>query len=152
MARKELAAVLKGSRGYFLQQLDGLSEEQLLEVPDKMNQNILWNLGHVVHSLYGMTYQASGLDYPGDPEWPELFKGGTSPATWESTPDLSAVMEHMKSSADAVGNDLVAGKFDGFEKLDLGPITFTSIEQVLSFHLFHEGIHQGMVMQLKKLV
>lgn len=152
MARKELAQSLSYGRGYFLQVIDGLSEEQLLKVADNTNQNILWNIGHVVHSLYGMTYGSCKLDYPGLPEWPEQFKGGSSPATWEGTPDVAAVMEHFKSSAAKVGEDLNAGVFDGFDKVELGPFTFTSIEQLLQFHLYHEGIHLGMVMTLKKLI
>lgn len=152
MNKAELGQLLIGTRGYFLSQMKGLSEEQLLTVPEKLGHNILWNLGHVVHSLYGMTYAPSGLDSPAPETYKEWFKGGTSPATWQTQPNVGEVLEHMKDSANRVAADLAADKFAGFTVVDLGQVKFPTIEQALGFHLFHEGIHMGMCMEIKKLV
>ena len=152
MDQATLGNLLIGTRDYFLSQLAGLSEEQIVAVPDKIGHNILWNVGHVVHSLYGMTYVPSGLEYPAPAEYKDMFKGGTSPSTWSTQPNVGEVMEHLKNSAKKVSSDLQAGKFSGFKELDLGQIKFNTIEQTLAFHLYHEGSHMGMCMEIKKLV
>lgn len=152
MDRAALAGLLVGTRGYFLQSLSGVTPEQMQTVPEGIGHNILWNLGHVVHSLYSMTYKPCGLAMPIPETYEGLFKGGTSPKDWAETPDVDEVLGHMKNSANVIAEDLSKGTFDGFTKLDLGGTQLTSIEQVLGFHLFHEGIHMGMCMELKKLV
>ena len=152
MTRANLGQLLIGTRGYFLSQMEGLSEDQLSAVPDKIGHNILWNMGHVVHSLYGMSYTPSGLDYPAPKNYPEFFKGGSSPDTWSEKPDIAEVLGYLKTSAKQVADDLAAGKFDSFKEIDLGQIKFATVEEALGFHLYHEGIHMGMCMEIKKLV
>lgn len=152
MDRAALGGLLVGTRGYFLHNLEGVTNDQMLSVPDGMGHNVLWNLGHVVHSLYSMTYKPCGLPMPIPDSYEKLFKGGTSPKDWEATPDVTEVMEHMQNSSKIVAGELSKGTFNGFTKLDLAGTPLTSIEQVLGFHLYHEGIHLGMCMELKKLV
>ena len=152
MDRAVLGGLLIGTRGNFVHNLEGLSNEQLVAVPDKINHNILWNLGHVVHSLYSMTYKPCGLTPPIPDTYEGLFKGGTSPKDWAETPDVEEVLGHIKNSANVIAGELSKGAFDGFKELDLAGTKLSSIEQVLAFHLFHEGIHMGMCMEIKKLV
>lgn len=152
MDRAVLGGLLIGTRAYFLHQLEGVSDERLVKVPEAIGHSILWNLGHIVYSQYSMVYKPCGLAIPLPDTYEAMFKGGTSPKNWVSTPKISDVMDHMRDSSKIVARELSKGTFDGFTQLDLAGTKLTSIEQVLGFHLYHEGIHLGMCMELKKLV
>lgn len=152
MDRAVLGAMLVGTREYFLQHVDGLTHDQLLAVPDRINHNILWNLGHVVYSLYSMAYKPCGLEMPIPDSYEALFSNGSAPNDWPQTPDVDEVLGHMRDSAKVVAGALSKGTFDGFTQLDLAGTPITNVEQMLGFHLYHEGIHLGMCMELKKLV
>jgi hypothetical protein len=151
MARQELVGLLLGGQGLIEKSIDGMSDEQLSAVPEGMSNNILWNLGHLAHSLAGMTYSRSGLDYPLPEAFPDQFKGGSSPSTWEEAPSVSEVVESFKKLTPRVTDDLLAGKFDSYEAFDLMPgFTMGSIEQVLGFHLMHTGMHMHAIGAIKK--
>jgi hypothetical protein len=137
MARQELVGLLLGGQGLIEKSIDGMSDEQLSAVPEGMSNNILWNLGHLAHSL---------------PEaFPDQFKGGSSPSTWEEAPSVSEVVESFKKLTPRVTDDLLAGKFDSYEAFDLMPgFTMGSIEQVLGFHLMHTGMHMHAIGAIKK--
>ncbi len=151
MARQELVALLLGGQGFFGKAIEGMSDEQLSTVPEGMSNNIVWNLGHLAHSLAGMTYMHSGLEYPLPEGYPELFKGGSSPSTWEEAPVVTEVVENFKNLTSQATDDLMAGKFDSFEAFDLMPgFTMNSIEQVLGFHLMHAGMHMHAIGAIKR--
>lgn len=153
MARKELAALLNGGHNFITGALEGLSDEQLATVPEGASNNIVWNLGHLAHSLAGMTYMHSGLDYPLPESYAELFKGDSSPSTWAEAPATAEVVEKFKALTPEVTEGLIAGKFDAYEAFDLMPgFTMASIEQVLGFHLMHMGMHMNAIGALKKAV
>ena len=151
MSAQELVALLQGGQGFIENAVDGLSDEQLSAVPEGLSNNIVWNLGHLANSLTGMTYARSGLENPLPESYPDLFKSGSSPSTWEKAPVVSEVVENFKKLTPQVSEDLLAGKFDSFEAFDLMPgFTMNSIEQVLGFHLMHAGMHMHAIGAIKR--
>jgi hypothetical protein len=151
MQRQELIALLMAAHGYIENAIKKLSEEQLAAVPAGKPNNIQWNLGHLAHSLVGVTYPHAGLDYPLPKEYPNLFKGGTSPSTWNKTPSVAEVVENFKNILPQVIADLNSGKFDGFRAFELMPgLNLNSVEQALGFHLMHAGMHMNAIGALKK--
>ena len=106
MARQELVALLHGGHGFIEKGIEGLSDEQLSTVPEGFSNNIVWNLGHLAHSLAGMTYMHSGLEYPLPEDYPELFKGGSSPSTWAGAPVMSEVVENFNKLTPQATDDL----------------------------------------------
>ncbi len=150
MQKEELAGVLQGAHMYFCQQLEGLSEEQLLEIPAGFTNNIVWNIGHITDTLSGMFYRRSGFDSVTPDSYAGLFGGGTSPGTWAETPSVSEVVEQFKTTLPNLCADYLSGKFDNVEPYELMPgYVLNNVEMVLTFHAFHAGIHQGTVMAIK---
>lgn len=151
MARQELVGLLQAGQGFINNTIEGMSDEQLSAVPEGMANNIVWNLGHLAHSMAGMTYMHSGLDYPLPAAYAELFKGGSSPSTWDEAPAASEVVKNFNDLAANVTEGLTSGKFDKYEAFDLMPgVTMNSIEQVLGFHLMHSGMHMHAIGAIKK--
>ena len=151
MANASITKSLVTARGYFLQTITGLSEERLLKVPEGASNNILWNIGHIVHSNSAMIYGPCGLESPNPANYVDLFRGGTSPADWSSTPPIDEVLGHFKSMNKQIITKYTGGAFNTFNTFELVPgMTLDNIEDALGFCLIHEGVHLGIVMALMK--
>ncbi len=52
---------IKNLRLFLLKQIDGLTVEQLNQVPIRHNNNIIWNLGNLICAVQNLCYVRSGL-------------------------------------------------------------------------------------------
>lgn len=153
MAGESILKMLNVTRGFLLKNVSKLSEEQLLTIPEGSKNNILWNLGHIVASEGSMIYGMAGVESPLPENYSALFSGGTSPADWTETPDCKEVLGHLGTLSAQVKSDYEAGKFAGYKSQELFPgLTFDNVEDAISFHILHEGIHMGLIMNLVKKV
>lgn len=149
MADENVLKTMDICRGYLQGIIGKLADEQLLEVPEGANNNILWNLGHLAHAHAGLAYGPCDLPLPIPETYGDLFKGGTSPSTWDQTPDLGDVREQFTSLHKKMKEDYEAGIFDAFKPRDLMPgVTLQNIEQALGFNCVHEGVHIGAIISI----
>ncbi len=151
MSAESVLKTLQACRGFFQKAVNDLSEEQLLEVPDGSNNNVLWNMGHIVYSNCGMTYRRCGLDMPIPEAYIDLFKAGSSPSDWADAPPVKEVVDHFNTGTAKICEDYRAGVFKDFEAFELMPgYKIESIEDVLAFNIFHESVHIGITSKLIK--
>ncbi|HIB53774.1 MAG TPA: DinB family protein [Nitrospirales bacterium] len=153
MSKEELVKALMTCRGYMTMHTNGLTDEQLTTVPEGLENNILWNLGHLYHSHCGMTYGNSGLESPSPENYGDLFKGGTKPSDWAEAPSIEEVTGNFNGIMDKIVGDYTAGIFDNFKPTELGPgMTLDSIEDALGFVLIHESVHHGNIITMRRLL
>ena len=55
---------LKAAREVILSSIDGLNSDQLLNIPIGVNNNILWNLGHIITTQQSLHYFLSAVTMP----------------------------------------------------------------------------------------
>lgn len=140
-------------RGYMNMHLGNISDEQMVAVPDGLENNILWNLGHLFTSHCGMLYPHCGLDSPCPENYGDLFKGGTKPADWTDTPSIEEVTTHFNGSMDRIVADYTAGKFANYKAHELAPgMSLDNAEDALGFVLIHEGVHHGNIITMRRLL
>ena len=60
-------SIWKTSRSLYLKFLTSYSLEQLNKIPEGMNNNLIWNIGHIIAAQQGLVYRLSGLT-PLDPK------------------------------------------------------------------------------------
>lgn len=139
-------AVLRG-------QLDGLSEAQMLTIPDGFRNHILWNVGHVVVSEQILLYRLSGLPLHVSDEMVARFARGSSPQEWTTTPDVGEVLDLLTALPERLREDVAAGRFETFKpyQTTTGP-NLATFADALAFTLFHEGLHTGVVSAMRRLV
>lgn len=148
-----LHKTLRAARGYMLGNIGKLTDEQWLVVPDGFSNNILWNAGHLLHAHNKLTYGASGLDVDYPPEYEDLFKSGTSPATWSATPDVAEVRERFGAQMEKLIAAHETEAFANFKGFELMPgYTLDNIDDTMNFVLFHESLHVEAVNLIKKRV
>lgn len=140
------------TRWHMLREIDGLTHPQLLEIPEGRQDNIIWNIGHLLCSLSRLTYVFSGHPCPIPEEYFKLFGKNTSALDWESNPDPEVIINRFNSILEDIERDYNAGHFQTYKSLEMGPASIDSVEEAIAFHSFHEGLHIGKVIDLKDLM
>ncbi|WP_433942850.1 DinB family protein [Paenibacillus sp. SN-8-1] len=84
---------LRFVRDCTLKQVKAMSEEATREVPRGFNNNILWNLGHIllVHEKFSFALTNNKMELP--EHFAELFAPGTKPENWGTqVPGLDEIL------------------------------------------------------------
>ncbi len=145
--------LLKQLRQILFKSLNSLSEKQLLIIPEGHNNNILWNIGHVVAVQQALQYRLSGLEMYISQDVYIAFQKGSSPKDWENTPNIKEIKSFLLELPEKLDYDFQAGKFREFSEYETSAgITLSNIEDAILFNNFHEGLHLGVIMSLKKCV
>ena len=143
---------LRITRWHMLREIDGLTRDQLLEIPEGRPDNILWNIGHLLCSLSRLTYVFSGHPLPIPEAYLGLFGKDTNALDWESTPDVDEVLGEFNALLDDIERDYGAGHFESYKSVPMGPSSIESVEEAIAFHSFHEGLHIGKILDIKELL
>lgn len=150
---KDQLAIQLHNRKIFHHYLKQFTPDQLNSVPQRFNNNILWNIGHIIVVQQMLIYGRSGLPLQIPKEWIGLFAKDTRPQRRYTPDEIEAVDEALFSTHKQFETDLKQGLFKG-----LSPYT-TSTQMVLddlsttvSFVAFHDGIHLGSILALAKWV
>jgi len=62
-----------------LKGIEGLSAEQLNKIPEGYNNNIIWNLAHLIAGQQSICYTRAGLPTPVEESFVNAYKPGTKP-------------------------------------------------------------------------
>ena len=151
MSRPMCFKTLDIVREHLLREINGLSREQLLEIPEGRDDNVLWNVGHLLCSLSRLTYGRTGHPLPIPKRYLELMGKNTNALDWPEPPDVDTVIAQFKTLPAQIEHDYAAGEFPAYEPLQITPAhTIDSLEEAVNFHCFHEGLHIGMIITLKQ--
>ena len=150
---KRALEITKVSRKAFRNILDNYTLKQLNNVPEGFSNNLFWNIAHVVVTQQLLCYRLSGLDTLVSNEWIELFKKGTSTTKDASEQDLKDLKELLFSTIEKTAEDIEAGIFKEFTEYPTSTgFVLRSVNDAFEFNNFHEGIHLGYILALKKAV
>lgn len=130
-----------------------LSAEALIRIPEGFNNNVLWNVGHLVVTQQLLCYKLSGLDMGVDDAMVKTFGKGSSPKDWTETPDYEALLVPLHGLVESTRRDYAAGRFQGFNTYTTSTgYTLASIEDAIAFNNFHEGIHLGYILAMRRIL
>lgn len=141
-------------REKFLQGISTLSTEQLNAIPAGMNNNIAWQLGHLVVSTEILCYVRSGVQADRIIAGADQYRNGTKPEAWISAEEIDSLKERLLSSMDSIEQEYNAGGFKNIEAYATHTfgIELHSIEEILECCALHDTLHWGNVSAMKKLV
>lgn len=146
--------VFQSGRRYLKDQIDGLTEAQLRLIPDGFNNNVIWHLGHLVATQQLLHYRRAGIPLYVTDAFVDQFKNGTSPRDWQNNPDSDEILTLFLSLPEKLEQDYADSRFstsyNGFTTRS--GFSLNSIDNAIIFNNFHEGIHTGYVMAMKKLL
>ncbi len=149
--------ILKQTRENILGLIKDLPETAMLSIPANYRNNVLWNVGHVVVVQQLLCYRSLGLPVAVDEAFVNAFKKDSSPAVWQTTPNIDIVKDKLITTAHKFVEDYRGGVFRNRSKFPtkfkmVYGITLTNLEEAILFNNTHEAMHLGIVMSLKKHV
>lgn len=145
--------ILNKSRELVLKSIDGLTIEQLHKIPVGFKNNIVWNVAHLVVTQQLLHYKLSGLNCLCTDELIDTHRKGTLPTKTFTQEEFDEVLELFTGLPETLEEDYKAGIFENYNEYPTSTgFVLDSIETAIPFNNYHEGLHLGTIMALKKLV
>jgi hypothetical protein len=133
--------------------LNTFSIDQLNNTPEGFKNNIFWNIAHVVATQQLLVYKLSNLPMQLPEDWVNEFKKETKPERFYTMDDVNYLKNILLTTIYQTENDLIAGKFQSYIPYQTSNgFLLNSVEDGIVFNNFHEGMHLGIILQLKKFV
>jgi hypothetical protein len=149
----KIIEILKKPRIKLLEQIQQLSLEQLNQIPAGFNNNIMWNLGHIVSTQQNICYKRGGLDPVIDEGFFLAYVSGTKPEKPADQYDLEKIYGLFLSTIDRLETDINADLLTNYKPWTTRyGVEMSNINDVLSFLPFHDGLHYGTIMALQRIV
>ncbi len=131
--------------------LDELNLEQLNYIPAGFTNNIFWNIAHLVVTEQMLTYGLSGLNINIEEDFILRFKKGSTCLTNYTNKDVETLKNKYLKLINNTKIDFKNNRFKKFTKYPTSTnIQLNTIEDALQFNSFHEGIHLGVILSIKK--
>mgnify|MGYP001828064874 CR=1 FL=1 len=146
--------VLKNTREIFKKIIDSNSLERLNQIPNGFNNNIIWNIGHVVVSEQLLAYKLSGLESSLSDDMINKYRKDSKPQGNVSKEEVDEIKELLSSTIEKTQKDFSQGVFKSYNAYTVSTTgnTLTNIEEALQFIAIHEGLHYGYVLALLKAI
>ncbi|OES43829.1 DinB family protein [Domibacillus iocasae] len=124
------------------------------EMPGSFSNNIRWNAGHIFVSAEGLLHMADSAYNMENSEWAVLFATGTRPSDWPgNVPSAEEITSALQEQMGRIERHFAAKLGDhAAQSIKIGPLEMTTVEAVLQFVTFHEGMHTGIINSLSKTV
>ncbi|MFT4024136.1 MAG: DinB family protein [Flavihumibacter sp.] len=145
---------IRQSRRAFLAMIQPLSTAQLNRIPAGYNNNIIWNLGHIVASTVSLCYKRTNVA-PGKPiPLARAYGKGTKPEAPASEAEIEQIKQELLTSINELESDYQAGVFKNTTPFstDTYKGTLSTIEEVIVCTLAHDNYHFGYASSLKKSI
>lgn len=141
------------TRKFLLSKIENLTIEQLNNIPKGFKNNIAWNFTHLVVTQQLLCYKLSGLKCLVSDKMIENFQKGSSPSYLVSLEEFEKIKVLFIQLPIKLEEDYNAGIFKDYTSYTTSiNVTLNNINEAVSFNLYHEGIHLGVILQLLKFI
>ncbi|MGL2988445.1 DinB family protein [Flavobacterium sp. RSSA_27] len=127
--------------------------EQLNKIPEGFSNNLIWNLAHILVTQQLLVYKLSGLPMLVSDEIVEKYKKGSKPVHQVTQEEVDYIKDLFFSSVEKMKSDYENNLFQNFTEYPTSTgFTLHTAAEAIQFNAFHEGLHIGIMMSLKKFV
>lgn len=145
--------ITRASRKVLAYYLQNYTLEQLNKVPAGFNNNLIWNIAHIIVVQQMLVYNLSGLPMLVSPEMVAKYKRGTKPEAEITQAEVDAIQLLLFETIDQTETDYNQKIFKNFQEFTTATgYTIKNVEDALSFNYYHEAMHIGMMMSIKKFI
>ena len=144
---------LLASRKLTLDFVKDLSSTQLNHIPQGFKNNLIWNMGHLAVTQQLLWYSLSEKDMLISSKMVEKYQKGSKPQGIVDIEEIQKIKELLMTLPVKSIEDYKNGLFKTYKSYTTSfDVTLNSIEDGVKFNNFHEGLHVGTIMALRKLV
>ena len=145
--------ILKKSRKLIIKIIEDLSIEQLNKIPEGFNNNIVWNIAHLMVTQQLLCYNLSGLEMMVSEEMVALFRKGTAPQKRVSEEDLEIYKNLFIELPLQLERDYKNDVFKKYKEYNTSlNVKIVDIDSAIDFNNYHEGIHLGIILGIIKII
>ena len=148
--------ILLKMRIYLLAQIDSLSLQLLNKIPPGFNNNVIWNLGHMITVQQTMCYTRSGISPLISDEFSKLFLPGTKPVTDLNDNMVADIKQMFVEVINRFMDDVKQDIFRTYSPSVMIPKTYgfevINIHEAIDYLLYHDALHAGQIFAIKKLL
>ncbi len=150
---KETFEITQTSRRLLYQLIQDLTLEQLNTIPQSFNNNIIWNIGHIIVVQQMLVYNLSGLPMQVSADLVSKYKKGTRPTAFVSETEVQLLKELLFSTIEQTEIDFERQVFKTFTEYKvMTGFVIKNVNDAIAFNYYHEALHTGVIMSLKKVV
>ncbi len=133
--------------------LEEYTLDQLNTIPEGFSNNLFWNIAHVVVTQQLLIYKLSSLNMLVSDELVDKYKKGTKPEHIATQADVDEIKQLLFDLIDQTQADYGSGVFTQFTEYPTSSgFVLKNVKDAMAYNNFHEGLHLGIIMSLKKLV
>lgn len=126
-------------------------QEQLLSIPENFNNNIFWNISHVLVTQQLLVYKLSKLHTRLDWALVKKYSKGTFPENHVSKEEVQQVAEALLTTPKWTKEDYNNKIFKEYESYTTSAnVVLANVEDAIAFNIFHLGLHMGTVQAIQK--
>ena len=141
------------SRGLYQNFLDNYSLDQLNTIPAGMSNNLIWNIGHVIVSQQKLVYALSGLPMHIPDSLFEKYQNGSRPDGKTTQAEVDEIKKLLSEMVEKTKSDFETGVFKEFHPYQTKTgFHLGTWKEAMEFNNYHEGIHLGIMLQIKKFL
>ncbi|MDB5126078.1 DinB family protein [Mucilaginibacter sp.] len=146
-------STIKATRKHLLKLIEGLSTEQLNEVPAGFNNNIIWNVAHLISAEQGICYTRANIPFIVDDKFYTPYRPDTKPTRFIESAEVDEIKELLITTIDQLEANYQNKIFANYPLwTSRYGVPITGIEDAINFLPFHDGMHIGYVMALKRAI
>ncbi|MGL5113213.1 MAG: DinB family protein [Flavobacterium sp.] len=133
--------------------LENYSLAQLNAIPDGFSNTLFWNIAHIVVTQQLLVYKLSGLPMHVSDELVERYKKGSKPQHSVTEVEVALVKSLLFSTVEQTKSDYEKNLFQVYAEYPTSAgFTLHNVEEALQFNAFHEGLHLGIMMSIRKFI
>lgn len=127
--------------------------EQLNKIPEGFSNNLIWNIAHIVVTQQLLVYKFSGLPMMVSDAFVEKYRKGTKPEKNVTQTEADEIKTLLFDTLDKLQLDYNNGIFVNYQEYPTSTgFILKSALGAIEFNNFHEGLHIGTMMSIRKFV
>lgn len=145
--------ILLTSRKVLFNFLEHNSVDKLNTIPEGYSNNLIWNIGHIIVVQQLLVYKLSGLPLMISDRMVAKYRKGTKPEEMVSQEEINEMKSLLFSTVEQTKLDFSNEIFKTYSEFtSMTGYTMTNAKEALEFNNYHEGLHLGIMMQIKKFI
>ena len=145
--------ITKASRKIVSHFLENHPLEQLNKIPEGFKNNLIWNIAHIVVTQQMLLYKFSGLPMMVSDELVQKYMKGTKPEHNATQAEVDEIKSLLSKTIDKSKEDFDHNVFKNYQEYPTSTgYIIKSAEDAMAFNYFHEALHIGIMMSLRKFL